>query len=49
MQNSFFGIPLSILPKIKSSSEIYGHIKDGILKGVPIGGVHRFKFNILNY
>ena len=33
-------IPLSMLPKIKSSSEVYGTgSPDGILPGVPIGGI----------
>ncbi|CAM6031662.1 unnamed protein product [Sphagnum compactum] len=35
----FFGIHKRInLPAIKSSSEIYGHIKTGALSGVPISG-----------
>lgn len=34
----FFGIPSSILPTIKSSSEIYGYIKSGSLTGIPIAG-----------
>ncbi|XP_060809509.1 glycerol kinase [Amyelois transitella] len=34
----FFEVPKSVLPKIKSSSEIYGHIADGPLKSVPISG-----------
>ncbi|XP_053626091.1 glycerol kinase 3-like isoform X2 [Plodia interpunctella] len=34
----FFDIPLQILPKIKSSSEIYGYISTGSLIGVPIAG-----------
>lgn len=34
----FFGVNRSILPKIVSSSEIYGHIHDGPLKGIPIAG-----------
>ncbi|MGZ3146133.1 glycerol kinase GlpK [Lentzea chajnantorensis] len=34
------GIPLSMLPEIKSSSEVYGHGgPGGILKGVPIAGI----------
>jgi glycerol kinase len=33
-----FGIPLSMLPSIRSSSEVYGHVFDGPLKGVPISG-----------
>ncbi|XP_008838460.1 glycerol kinase-like [Nannospalax galili] len=34
----FFGIPMSILPRIRSSSEIYGLMKTGALEGVPISG-----------
>lgn len=34
----FFGIPMSILPKIHSSSEIYGKMCEGSLMGVPISG-----------
>ncbi|CAK1552051.1 unnamed protein product [Leptosia nina] len=34
----FFDIPLEILPKIKSSSEIYGYISTGSLLGTPIAG-----------
>lgn len=35
----FFQIPPEILPQIRSSSEIYGHIYEGVLRGVPISGV----------
>lgn len=34
----FFGIPMSILPKIYSSSEIYGYLSEEALLGVPISG-----------
>ncbi|XP_068629489.1 glycerol kinase 3-like isoform X2 [Battus philenor] len=34
----FFEIPLQILPKIKSSSEIYGYISIGSFLGTPIAG-----------
>ncbi|XP_075826955.1 glycerol kinase-like [Microtus pennsylvanicus] len=34
----FFGIPMGILPRIRSSSEIYGLMKTGPLEGVPISG-----------
>lgn len=34
----FFNIPMDILPKICSSSEIYGLILQGALKGIPISG-----------
>lgn len=32
------GIPRSMLPKIRSSSEIYGYAK-GILEGIPVAGI----------
>ncbi|CAL1715600.1 unnamed protein product [Somion occarium] len=35
----FFDLRPSILPKIVSSSEVYGNIKNGALQGVPIGGL----------
>ncbi|XP_043251780.1 glycerol kinase-like [Colletes gigas] len=35
---SFFNIPSKILPEIRSSSEIYGYIRDDILNEVPISG-----------
>ncbi|KAG6332038.1 hypothetical protein ID866_7049 [Astraeus odoratus] len=35
----FFGFRPSILPKLVSSSEVYGEIAQGVLKGVPIGGL----------
>ncbi|KAK6622653.1 hypothetical protein RUM43_008495 [Polyplax serrata] len=34
----FFGVPMSILPKIFSSSEIYGYLTEKVLLGVPISG-----------
>ncbi|XP_047524248.1 glycerol kinase isoform X1 [Pieris napi] len=34
----FFEIPKSVLPQIKSSSEIYGYIADGPLRSIPISG-----------
>ncbi|XP_068628388.1 glycerol kinase 3 [Battus philenor] len=34
----FFEVPKSVLPEIKSSSEIYGYIKNGPLKDIPISG-----------
>lgn len=34
----FFGISKAVLPAIKSSSEIYGYIDHGLMKGVPIAG-----------
>ena len=34
------GVPLSMLPQIRSSSEVYGHDRrDGLLPGVPIAGI----------
>jgi glycerol kinase len=33
------GIPLSMLPEIKSSSEVYGECRPGILNGRPISGI----------
>lgn len=35
---NFFGIPESVLPSIRSSSEIYGHVQEGPLRGIPISG-----------
>ncbi|KAF9218630.1 glycerol kinase [Gyrodon lividus] len=35
----FFGFRTSILPKLVSSSEVYGHIATGPLKDTPIGGL----------
>lgn len=35
----FFRIPMSVLPEIRSSSEVYGYITQGPLLGVPISGV----------
>ncbi|KAI1720201.1 glycerol kinase [Ditylenchus destructor] len=34
----FFGIPEEILPRIRSSAEVYGSMKSGILAGVPVSG-----------
>ncbi|KAF4526215.1 hypothetical protein B566_EDAN001900 [Ephemera danica] len=34
----FFGVPMDILPVIKSSSEIYGYLMESSLKGLPISG-----------
>ncbi len=31
-----FGVPVSMLPQIRSSAEVYGHMKGGVLGGVPI-------------
>ena len=35
----FFGLRQSILPKLVSTSEVYGHVTYGPLSGVPIGGL----------
>ncbi|KDR80607.1 hypothetical protein GALMADRAFT_222202 [Galerina marginata CBS 339.88] len=35
----FFGFRESILPKLVSTSEVYGNIAYGSLKGIPIGGL----------
>ncbi|XP_063233892.1 glycerol kinase 3 [Bacillus rossius redtenbacheri] len=35
----YFGIPMDLLPKICSSSEVYGYIVEGPLKDVPISGI----------
>ncbi|HET9182527.1 MAG TPA: glycerol kinase GlpK [Candidatus Angelobacter sp.] len=34
-----FGIPREVLPEIHSSAEIYGEVKEGPLRGVPIAGI----------
>lgn len=31
-----FGVPMHVLPEIRSSSEVYCHFKDGPLSGIPI-------------
>jgi glycerol kinase len=33
------GVPLDMLPEIRSSSEVYGTVQDGPLAGVPIAGI----------
>lgn len=35
---NFFDIPTSVLPLIKSSSEVYGNIAEGPLEGIPLAG-----------
>jgi glycerol kinase len=35
---SAIGVPRSMLPEIRSSSAVYGEIKDGPLSGVPVAG-----------
>ncbi|KAI8435000.1 hypothetical protein MSG28_003438 [Choristoneura fumiferana] len=44
----FFDIPKQILPKIKSSAEIYGYISTGSLIGVPIAGWLQHGLEILD-
>ncbi|MGB8131028.1 MAG: glycerol kinase GlpK [Candidatus Angelobacter sp.] len=34
-----FSIPRQVLPEIRSSSEVYGRVAQGPLKGVPIAGI----------
>lgn len=34
----FFDIPASVLPEIRSSSEVYGVFAKGPLKGIPLSG-----------
>jgi glycerol kinase len=34
-----FFIPRQILPEIRSSSEVYGHVAQGPLSGVPVAGI----------
>lgn len=36
---AFFGINPLLLPDIRSSAELYGHMSQGALKGVPISGI----------
>ncbi|MPZ61541.1 MAG: glycerol kinase GlpK [Propionibacteriales bacterium] len=33
------GVPLSMLPEIRSSSEVYGECRPGVLRGVPVAGI----------
>lgn len=35
----FFQLPMNILPRIRSNSEIFGYIVEGPLLGVPIAGI----------
>lgn len=34
----FFEIPTSVLPEIRSSSEVYGNVSGGSLDGIPLTG-----------
>jgi glycerol kinase len=33
------GVPMSLLPEIRSSSEVFGQVQDGPLAGVPVAGI----------
>jgi glycerol kinase len=33
------GVPVAMLPEIRSSSEVYGECRPGILRGVPVAGI----------
>ncbi|HET7326827.1 MAG TPA: glycerol kinase GlpK [Nocardioidaceae bacterium] len=33
------GIPITMLPEIRSSSEVYGECRPGILRGTPVAGI----------
>ncbi|HEX2174691.1 MAG TPA: glycerol kinase GlpK [Nocardioidaceae bacterium] len=33
------GVPASMLPEIRSSSEVYGECRPGVLRGVPVAGI----------
>lgn len=35
----FFRIPMEILPRIRSNSELYGYVVGGSLNGLPIAAV----------
>jgi len=35
----FFRLPINILPRIRSNSEIFGYVLDGPLLGIPIAGM----------
>ncbi len=35
----YFGVPEHTLPEIRSSAEVFGHIAEGSLAGIPISGV----------
>ncbi|CAM0140799.1 Glycerol kinase [Umbelopsis sp. WA50703] len=35
---NIFNVPESVLPKIVSSAEVYGHVKSGPLEGIPVAG-----------
>ncbi|MPC32105.1 Glycerol kinase [Portunus trituberculatus] len=40
-------IPMSVLPEIRSSSEIYGYITEGPLLGIPISGIVQSEHGLL--
>ena len=35
---SIIGVPMSMLPEIRASSDVYGEVKTGALSGVPLAG-----------
>ncbi|XP_066992392.2 glycerol kinase 3 isoform X2 [Anabrus simplex] len=35
----YLQVPIVLLPEIRSSSEIYGYVKEGPLEGIPISGI----------
>lgn len=35
---NIFNVPESVLPKIVSSAEVYGHVQSGPLAGIPVAG-----------
>jgi glycerol kinase len=35
----FFGVDRRCLAKIVSNSQVYGHVKGGVLNGIPIAGM----------
>lgn len=39
-----FDIPITLLPEIRSSSEIYGYLTESVLAGIPISGVRAICF-----
>ena len=41
----YFEIPMKLLPDIKSSSEIYGKISVGPLKGITLSAVSTYYFS----
>eukprot|EP01147_Barroeca_monosierra_P009976 gene9976-2151_t len=46
---SFFGVPMAILPEIRSSAEVFGTITSGPLLGIPITAVSVICFGMSMY